>query len=213
MTEGNTCYGGGKPGVSDVFAAALWSADYSLLLATNGYVGVNLHGGTGQVVANGLGGRLGGDEVLDKEGKSPAEIASHPHPFYSPIGAFGSEYALEPVACGLMFAGSFIGGRMMQVDFAGPLQASGVNATAYGAELRGGRRSVILVNKDVGQDLDVELDFGGHARGKVEIESLQSPAIDGREAHIARSAKPGMLAGGTFRVPLPRGSGLRVTVG
>ncbi len=35
MTEGNTCYRGGKPGVSDVFAAALWSADYSLLLASN----------------------------------------------------------------------------------------------------------------------------------------------------------------------------------
>jgi hypothetical protein len=37
MTEGNTCYRGGKPGVSDVFAAALWSADYSLLLASNDY--------------------------------------------------------------------------------------------------------------------------------------------------------------------------------
>jgi hypothetical protein len=44
MTEGNTCYRGGKPGVSDVFAAALWSADYSLLLASNNYAGVNLHG-------------------------------------------------------------------------------------------------------------------------------------------------------------------------
>ena len=43
MTEGNTCYRGGKPGVSDVFAAALWSADYSLLLARNNYSGVNLH--------------------------------------------------------------------------------------------------------------------------------------------------------------------------
>jgi hypothetical protein len=31
MTEGNTCYRGGKPGVSDVFAAALWAADYALL--------------------------------------------------------------------------------------------------------------------------------------------------------------------------------------
>jgi hypothetical protein len=29
MTEGNTCYRGGKPGVSDVFAAALWSADFA----------------------------------------------------------------------------------------------------------------------------------------------------------------------------------------
>src|ERR1700680_4141105 len=48
MTEGNTCYRGGKPGVSDVFAAALWSADYSLLLASNDYSVVNLHGGTGK---------------------------------------------------------------------------------------------------------------------------------------------------------------------
>ena len=39
MTEGNTCYRGGKPGLSDVFAAALWSADYSLLLARNNYWG------------------------------------------------------------------------------------------------------------------------------------------------------------------------------
>src|ERR1035441_5189795 len=34
MTEGNTCYRGGKPGLSDVFAASLWAADYMLLLAS-----------------------------------------------------------------------------------------------------------------------------------------------------------------------------------
>ena len=61
MTEGNTCYRGGKPGVSDVFAAALWSADYSLLLASNNYSGINLHGGTGKSVANSVGGFLPGD--------------------------------------------------------------------------------------------------------------------------------------------------------
>jgi hypothetical protein len=63
MTEGNTCYRGGKPGVSDVFAAALWSADYSLLLASNDYLGVNLHGGTGKSVANSVGGFLPGDRL------------------------------------------------------------------------------------------------------------------------------------------------------
>ena len=52
MTEGNTCYRGGKPGVSDVFAAALWAADYSLLLASNQYSGIHLHGGTGKSVAD-----------------------------------------------------------------------------------------------------------------------------------------------------------------
>jgi hypothetical protein len=59
MTQGNTCYRGGKPGVSDVFAAALWSADYSLLLASNDY------------------------------SETPEQIAAHPHPFYTPIATFG----------------------------------------------------------------------------------------------------------------------------
>ena len=78
MTEGNTCYRGGKPGVSDVFAAALWSADYSLLLAGNNYSGLNLHGGTGSIIASGLGGEMFGDQVLKAQGATPAEIASHP---------------------------------------------------------------------------------------------------------------------------------------
>ena len=55
MTEGNTCYQGGKPNVSDVFAAALWAADYALSLATFGYAGINLHGGGGKAVGNSLG--------------------------------------------------------------------------------------------------------------------------------------------------------------
>ena len=45
MSEGNSCYHGGKPGVSDRFAAALWGADYMLRLAQAGSAGVNFHGG------------------------------------------------------------------------------------------------------------------------------------------------------------------------
>jgi hypothetical protein len=45
MTEGNSCFGGGKPDVSDAFASALWGADYMLRCACAGYCGVNLHGG------------------------------------------------------------------------------------------------------------------------------------------------------------------------
>jgi hypothetical protein len=45
MTEGNSCFHGGKPGVSDTVASALWSADYMLQVAQAGYIGVNLHGG------------------------------------------------------------------------------------------------------------------------------------------------------------------------
>ena len=45
MDEGNSCFGGGRPGVSDAYASALWVADYMLHVACAGFVGVNLHGG------------------------------------------------------------------------------------------------------------------------------------------------------------------------
>lgn len=45
MSEGNSCYNAGKPGVSDTFASALWAGDFCLQLASMGCVGVNLHGG------------------------------------------------------------------------------------------------------------------------------------------------------------------------
>jgi hypothetical protein len=45
MEEGNSCFGGGKDGVSDAYASALWVADYMLHVACAGFIGVNMHGG------------------------------------------------------------------------------------------------------------------------------------------------------------------------
>ena len=45
LTEGNSCFHGGKLGVSDTVASALWGGDFMLQLAQAGYCGVNLHGG------------------------------------------------------------------------------------------------------------------------------------------------------------------------
>jgi hypothetical protein len=45
MSEGNSCWNGGEPGVSDTFASALWAADYAFTCAARGWVGVNFHGG------------------------------------------------------------------------------------------------------------------------------------------------------------------------
>ncbi len=212
MTEGNTCYRGGKPGVSDVFAAALWSADYSLLLASNDYSGVNLHGGTGKSVANSVGGSLPGDSLLEAKGETPEQIAAHPHPFYTPIGTFGSDYVLEPVAYGLKFAGSFRGGTLLKTELSTKLQDAGVNATAYAAKLPGGHTSVIILNKDAATDLEVELDFGRDASGVVQTETLHAPALDSREAHITTSTKTDSLRQGKYSVTIPHGSGLRATL-
>jgi Glycosyl hydrolase family 79 C-terminal beta domain len=45
MAEVNSASSGGKNGVSNVFAAALWGADYSFTLAEQGAAGLNFHGG------------------------------------------------------------------------------------------------------------------------------------------------------------------------
>jgi hypothetical protein len=45
MSEGNSCWNGGEPGVSDTLASALWVSDMMLEFASSGCAGVNLHGG------------------------------------------------------------------------------------------------------------------------------------------------------------------------
>jgi len=212
MTEGNTCYRGGKPGVSDVFASALWAADYSLLLAANNYSGVTLHGGTGKSVANSVGGFLPGDVLLHDAGATPEQIATHPHPFYTPIATFGSEYVLQPVAYGFKFAGAFSGASFFTGDFTAQLQASGVDATAYAAVLPGRKAAVIILNKDAEKDVEVNLDFGKGRGGKVEIETLHAPSLESRETHITSSPQPNHLKDGKYTVTIPHASGYRLTL-
>ncbi|WP_143305103.1 glycosyl hydrolase family 79 C-terminal domain-containing protein [Chitinophaga vietnamensis] len=47
LSECNSVYDGGKKGVSDIFAAALWALDYMWTVAKYNGQGVNFHGGQG----------------------------------------------------------------------------------------------------------------------------------------------------------------------
>ena len=47
ITETNNVYGGGKQGVSDVFASALWALDLMWTIAEHNGQGINFHGGSG----------------------------------------------------------------------------------------------------------------------------------------------------------------------
>jgi hypothetical protein len=170
MTEGNTCYRGGKPGVSDVFAASLWAADYFLSLATKGYAGVNLHGGNGKYVGNSLGGHLPGDDLLN-----PSDHSTHPHPFYTPIALIADNFVLEPVAYGMLFAGHFAGATTFPIDF----NPGSVNATAYAATLPTGQRIVALINKDAHQPLN--LDLPNYRQGP----TLSAPSLDSTHVTLA----------------------------
>jgi hypothetical protein len=212
MTEGNTCYRGGKPGVSDVFAAALWSANYALLLAANNYSGINLHGGTGKSVANSVGGFLPGDVMLKEQGATDAEIATHPHPFYTPIGTFGAEYKLQPVAYGLKFAGLFSGGTLLKTDLTAALQASGVNAAAFAARMADGKLSVIVLNKDAEKDVTLTIDFGATKATAAAIETLTAASLTSREARITVESKPVAVKDGKATITIPKSSGLRITL-
>ena len=183
MTEGNTCYRGGKPGMSDVFAAALWSADYFLKLASLGYAGVNLHGGTGNFVAMSLGGKLPGEELMSDPN------APHPKPFYTPVAKIEDRYVLEPVAYGMMFAQRFAGATMLPVDFdPGP-----VNATAYAAKRVDGNQLIAVINKDATQALELSL------RGWRISERMTGASLTANEARLesVREATTGPV----LRVP------------
>jgi hypothetical protein len=149
MTEGNTCYRGGKPGFSDVFGAALWAADYLLTLASLGYAGVNLHGGSGKAVADSLGGTLPG-ELLMPDAKAP-----HPRPFYTPIAEINGHYVAEPVFYGLQFAQLFAGATLIPIDF----NPGAVNATAFAAKLPTGQTIIAIINKDETHDLNINVPF------------------------------------------------------
>jgi hypothetical protein len=211
MTEGNTCYRGGKPGLSDVFAAALWAADYSLLLASNNYSGINLHGGTGKSVANSVGGFLPGDVMLKDQGRTPAEIATYPHPFYTPIATFGSEYVLEPVAYGMKFAALLAGGTFYAGNLSEKLQATGIDATAYAARLASGQVRVIVLNKDAARDLELSLHLAGaKTTPAVAALTLHAPALDSRETAITPSPQ-GTPLRGRYTVTVSHASGLCLT--
>jgi hypothetical protein len=176
MTEGNTCYRGGKPGVSDTFAAALWAADYLLSLATNGYAGVNLHGGSSKYVAASLGGHLPGDDIVTAAHGDPS---THPHPYYTPIALINDSYVLEPVAYGMLFANNLAGATTIPLDFTPMNGATPVNATAYAATLPTGQRVVAIINKDAHQSLT--LDLPNYRQGP----TLSAPSLDSTHVTLA----------------------------
>ncbi len=108
LVELNSCYGGGKPGVSDTFASALWGLDLMFTLASADGAGINWETGL-----NHLGWVSSYSPIWDDE-----------HGHYSARPLY---YAL------LAFATAGIG-RRFQTDVA----AQAINFTGYGVETKGG---------------------------------------------------------------------------
>jgi hypothetical protein len=181
MSEGNSCYRGGKPGVSDAFASSLWAADYMLYLAQAGCVGVNLHGGGTKQIRAALGGHLPGESVATR----PDAAATGS--FYTPIaGDAANGFFPRPVFYGMMLASHFAGADIIANDF----DPRGANATAYAAKTSDGF-SVALFNKDAAQDLEIDLAFDGAAAGAkhARVWRLSGSALDATSGVTLASAQ------------------------
>jgi hypothetical protein len=209
MTEGNTVFRGGKPGLSDVFASALWSADYLFQLMSMGYSGVNLHGGSGHAQAVSVGGSFVGEAEM----KDPNE--PHPKPFYTPIanegtlagsgvdGKLNEKYLLEPVGYGMKFASRFVGATLLKVEFdSGP-----VNAVAYAARQPSGKRIVAILNKDDTRAVTVDLS------GAEVQEVLTAPSLDAKQAQLLAGPEAAVRVTKTARsLAVPKHTGVLVAL-
>jgi hypothetical protein len=166
MTEGNSCYRGGKPGMSDAFAAALWCGDYLLLLATLGCAGINLHGGDSRFLSAGLGDHNPGLDVIGGKRQTA------PNGFYTPIASeSGQPASARPVFYGMLMAQQFAGATMLGVD----LNAHG-NVTAYAAQ-KEGRQLLAFFNKEATTSFDVSI-TSDTPPAKAEAWRLIAPSLD-----------------------------------
>lgn len=205
MTEGNSCYRGGKPGMSDAFASALWAGDYMLLLASLGCAGVNLHGGDSRFLSAGLGDHNPGLKVAN--GKATA-----PNGFYTPISTeLGHPPSPRPIFYGMLLAQQFAGATFLSADV-----SADPDLTTYSART-GNTILLALFNKDLSQSISVTAQKDGRC-SKASMWRLSAPAVNATshvtlgEAEIANDgswhprAEPLEIRNGEVRVELPPAS-------
>jgi hypothetical protein len=186
MTEGNSCYRGGKPGVSDAFASALWGGDYVLHLARLRCAGVNFHGGGARQIRAALGDHLPGT-ASTRNAETPRSGT-----YYTPIaGDPATGYFAQPVFYGMLLANRFAGARLFECE----IDAPGVNVTAYAANMRDSVL-VALFNKDATQDLLVAIPWN-HSVGRARVSRLSAPALDATTGVTLAGA--GIHADGVWR--------------
>jgi hypothetical protein len=166
MTEGNSCYRGGKPGMSNAFASALWAGDYMLQLASLGCAGVNLHGGSSAFLSAGLGDHTPGLEAA----KTPQTMRSG---FYTPIATEpGRAIGAMPIFYGMLLANQFAGGKFLHAS----ANMQGANVTAY-AVRHDKSLKIAIFNKDSNGSVDVSIRTMGTAKG-AQAWRLEAPTLD-----------------------------------
>lgn len=205
LTEANSYYLGGRDGVSNVFASALWGADFMLAMAQRGVAGVHFHGGTLDSIEASLGRMADASTTASDQAARREAVTSR----YSAIaGDVALGFQPRPLYYGMQLAQQFAGAQMIVADF----DAAGANVTAYAAT-RDRTLLMALINKDAERDATVALSgLPGHGKGR--LMRLSAPALDSRHGLVFENggdaAHQGhgvaMDAHGRCDVVLPRGS-------
>jgi hypothetical protein len=215
MTEGNSCYRGGQPDMSNALASALWGGDYMLDMAARGCKAINFHGGTGAQIGASVGDKLPG--VRNDADREVARLGT----FYSPFAGNRAEgFSARPLFHAMMLVERFAGSTLVANSFA----PAGANATAYTARAADGYR-IAVFNKDAARDLKITVDLAGKAR-RAKLWRLTGPALDatkgitlaGAEVHHGDAAwapkaeESVPVHGSAFAMSVPRASAALVFV-
>jgi hypothetical protein len=127
ICETNSCFGGGKPGVSDTFGSALWGLDFLLTLAEADASGVNLETGVNQL----------------------GFVSS-----YSPIGDDEhGHYSAKPLYYAMLAFALAAQGQRVNVQY----DAGSANVKAYAVLGDDKRLSVTLINKEASREVEVSI--------------------------------------------------------
>jgi hypothetical protein len=187
ICETNSCFGGGKPGVSDTMAASLWGLDFLFTLAQFNAAGVNLETGVNQ---------LG--------------FVS----WYSPVRADSAQvYRAQPLYYGMLAFRVASRGERIKLT----IDTNGLNMTAYAVHADNGNIWLTLVNKEGTREAHVRAVCPGIAAAdalRLTAPSLSSKdglLLGGSPVSSAGKWAPGpservRVVGGEMELDVPAGS-------
>jgi hypothetical protein len=188
ICETNSCFGGGKPGVSDTLASALWGLDFLFTIAAANSAGTNIETGVNQL----------------------GFISS-----YSPIGDDEQgHYTAKPIYYAMLAFAQASHGAKVAVEY----DAAGMNLKAYGVKDPAGRLYITIINKEPLSDALISVAMPWQSgRGTVtrltgpSLDSktgvvLGGAAVssDGKWSHAHQEHVP--VRGGGCRIHLPAAS-------
>jgi hypothetical protein len=176
IVEANSCFGGGKPGVSDTLAAALWGLDFMFTLAQFGCSGINMQTGV-----NHLG-------FLS---------------YYTPLGIDSNHrYAATPIYQGMLAFALASRGNLVQST----LDPAGLNLTAYAVRTDRGETLATVINKESARDAHVRIACPGTSSAQIIARLSGPSLSAKDSVRLDHNREPAHVTAGELEISVPAAS-------